>query len=530
MPDHYCAYLRKSRVDLEQERHGAGSTLDRHREILSTLADQMGKSIKKYYEEVVSGESLADRPMAQQLLSDIEDGVWAGVFCMDVDRLARGDTIDQGTIARTFSITGTKIITPNKTYDPDNEFDEEYFEYGLFTARREYKMINRRIQRGRVLSIKQGKYISPVPPYGYERYKLETERGYSLRPHPEQAPVVKMIFQLYTVGIENENGIFERLGSDRIASYLDSLNIKPVHNKTWSRMTIREILKNPVYTGKICWGRRKEEKTLKDGKITKSRPNAEEYIMVNGLHEAIIDESTFREAAHLLSSRTVAPVQPGKILQNPLAGLVYCQKCGQLMTRLGPNNHTKYPTLKCPNRYCNNVAAPLDLVESKLLSGLAEWCESYQLQIGDGPEDVCSDLDLCLSALSGLDSELETLQAQLDRTYTLLEQGLYTNDIFLHRHKKLSTEMDAMRERRATLQLRIRNIETTLNTQEQIIPRIQRLLDSYHDLKSASEKNLLLKEVIERVDYLKTEKNRRGTRNNTNFTLSISPRLPEETR
>ncbi len=140
--EHYCAYLRKSRVDLEQERHSSGSTLDRHRELLTALSLQLQKPIERFYEEVVSGESISGRPMVQQLLSDIEDGTWSGVFCMDVERLARGDTIDQGIIARTFSITGTKIITPNKTYDPDNEFDEEYFEYALFTASLEYKMIN----------------------------------------------------------------------------------------------------------------------------------------------------------------------------------------------------------------------------------------------------------------------------------------------------------------------------------------------------------------------------------------------------
>ena len=47
-------------------------------------------------------------------------------------------------------------MTPSKTYDPENEFDEEYFEFGLFMSRREYKTINRRLQRGRAASIKEG--------------------------------------------------------------------------------------------------------------------------------------------------------------------------------------------------------------------------------------------------------------------------------------------------------------------------------------------------------------------------------------
>ncbi len=524
--EHYCAYLRKSRVDLEQERHSSGSTLDRHRELLTALSLQLQKPIERFYEEVVSGESISGRPMVQQLLSDIEDGTWSGVFCMDVERLARGDTIDQGIIARTFSITGTKIITPNKTYDPDNEFDEEYFEYGLFTARREYKMINRRIQRGRILSVKQGKYISPIPPYGYERYRLEQERGYSLRPHPEQAEVVRLIFTLYTKGLENENGILERLGTDSIASYLDTIGIKPAKKSVWSRASIRDILKNPTYIGKICWGRRKEEKTLKNGQIIKTRPNTEDFILVDGLHEALIDEETFSLAQKLLKKHAIAPVRNGKILQNPLAGLVYCQKCGQLMTRLGSNSHTKYPTLKCPNRYCDTVAAPIALVEQHMLSLLADWGNQYLFETRELPDNIKSDLSLFQNGLKEIEDELSTLQNQADRTYTLLEQGVYTSEEFQKRRQLLSEKTDALTKRQEFLQRKIRKLEAAQNTRNRFFPRIHHLLDVYNSLSSAAERNQLLKEVIERIDYSKIEKNRRGSRNNINFTLSLSPRLP----
>lgn len=529
MPKHYCAYLRKSRVDLEQERHGAGSTLDRHREILMALSMQMNKPIERFYEEVVSGESIADRPRVQELLSDIEDGSWDGVYCMDVDRLARGDTIDQGTIARTFSITGTKIITPNKTYDPDNEFDEEYFEYGLFTARREYKMINRRIQRGRVLSVKQGKYISPVPPYGYERYKLEAERGYSLRPHPAQADVVRLIYRLYTQGVENEGGVFERLGCDSIASYLDAAGIAPARTATWSRATVREILKNPVYMGKICWGRRKEEKTLKNGKITKSRPNSDEYIMAEGLHEALVDEHTFYQAQKLMAENTVVPVRHERLLQNPLAGLIYCKKCGQLMTRLGPNNHTKYPTLKCPNKYCDNIASPLYLVEEQLLVVLGQWADKYEMEMEHPQEDFQDPLSLYQVSLEELGGQLSTLRGQIDRTYTLLEQGIYTVGEFTRRRQTLEGDQAHLQSKMDLLINKIGKIEAALEAREMIVPRIRHLLEAYGG--SASEKNIMLKDVLERVDYIKTEKNKRGTRDNANFSLTVSPRMSvQETR
>ena len=132
----------------------------------------------------------------KKLLSDVRQGKWKGVLVVEVERLARGETIDQGIVAKAFRISNTKIVTPMKTYDPNDEFDEEYFEFGLFMSRREYKVINRRLQRGRILSVKEGKYVGSVAPFGYDRVKIKGDKGYTLRKNAE-ANTVKIIFDLY---------------------------------------------------------------------------------------------------------------------------------------------------------------------------------------------------------------------------------------------------------------------------------------------------------------------------------------------
>ena len=132
-----CAiYLRKSRADVELEAKGELETLARHKKALLTLARKHNLTIGEIYEEIVSGETISSRPVVQQLLDEVENGKWDGVLVMEIERLARGDTIDQGIVARAFKIGNTKIITPSKTFDPNNEFDEEYFEFGLFMSRR----------------------------------------------------------------------------------------------------------------------------------------------------------------------------------------------------------------------------------------------------------------------------------------------------------------------------------------------------------------------------------------------------------
>lgn len=83
------------------------------------------------------------------------------MLVVDLERLARGNSADQAYISQVFQFSGTKIITPAKVYDPSDEFDEEYFEFGLFMSRREYKTITRRLIRGRTARLRR-ESISPA--------------------------------------------------------------------------------------------------------------------------------------------------------------------------------------------------------------------------------------------------------------------------------------------------------------------------------------------------------------------------------
>lgn len=139
--------------------------------------------------------------------------------------LTRGNTIDQGILAQTFKFSDTEFITPMKIYNPNNGFDEEYFEFGLFMSRREYKTINRRPQNGRILSVNGGKYVANQPPYGYNRMKIKNDKRFTLEPNTEEAKIVKLIFGLYTVGELECDGSYTRLGTGLITNKFEALNL-----------------------------------------------------------------------------------------------------------------------------------------------------------------------------------------------------------------------------------------------------------------------------------------------------------------
>ena len=97
-PDQYAMYLRKSRVDLELEAISKEETLARHKQMLFTLAERHGVSPSQItiYHEMVSGDSIDERPEMQRLLDDVHKGLYVGVFVVEIERLARGNTKDQG--------------------------------------------------------------------------------------------------------------------------------------------------------------------------------------------------------------------------------------------------------------------------------------------------------------------------------------------------------------------------------------------------------------------------------------------------
>lgn len=501
----YCMYLRKSRADLDMGNQDDEDILARHERHLLSVAHKMGIHIPEsaIYREVVSGETIDDRPVAQELILDVEDGKWKGVFVMEVERLARGDTSDQGLVASTFKYSSTMIVTPNKTYDPNDEFDEEYFEFGLFMSRREYKTINRRLQRGRRDAVKEGKFPANTAPYGYVRVKLEKEGGYSLEPHPEQAPIVQMIFDMY---------VNQGIGSGMIANYLERTGVPTALDNIWEVQTVTGIIKNPIYYGLVTWGRRALVKTRQKGVTSKSRPRTprEKWIVGKGLHEPLVTQELWEKAQEILAGNN-NHTGPRGVIASSLAGIVKCEMCGKAMVRR-PYSNKQPPSLLCTTRGCKNISSAYDLVEARILGGLRNWIEEYKAHWGDLSENnanIANDKKILNAKeiiMKSAEKNVGKLKDQADSLDDLLEQGVYTKEKYIERANKLRGRIkeaeaaftEAKKEYELEQQRQLAKIE--------IIPKVEHVLDVYPHTEDVELRNELLKSVIEVCTYIKTVK------------------------
>ena len=494
----YCAYIRRSRLDYESERISHEDTLARQRDILMDLAAANRHVIAECYEEVVSGDTIQDRPRCQQMIADLIAGKWEGIYCTNISRLARGDTSDQGTILRVLQLTGTKVITPEKTLDPANADDQFMAEVSLFLARQEYKSSTKRQQAGRDRSLEEGKCIASKAPYGYRRVKLTGQRGWSLEIQPEEAVVVQSIANWYLHG---RNGV--AMGLTAIASHLTDTGVPAGENgKVWTASRIHRMLTNPEYAGYIRYGYEKVEKTPTLTGYSKRRVINNNCTIRKGIHQAIWTQETFDAIQRKLHGYNKhLPVRKGAVLANPLAGLVFCSECGHVMSHL-PASGRQPAILKCRTRGCPTVQNYRQPVEDTILAALREWLnDPGSLAVFAHPQQ-----DQEASALPAMEAEFEKLRRQLDRVQDLFEQEVYSLDDYRSRRSKLDARMQDLQASIAQEKATLAN-RPVYATHQELAPALIRLFDEYENA-TPQQKNDMLKACISSVSY---RKDKQGT-------------------
>lgn len=331
--EEYLMYLRKSRND--GEKVAVEVVVNRHEEMLQEVAEkELGYRIKEsnIYREIVSGgEAIEDRPEFIKVLKRLEIGNIKGVFVFDPHRLSRSGLYGAGDVLEAFEVTQTLICTPMKFYDLDNKMDKKYLEMIMIQAAEYLNYAKDVMGAGRMRSFVEGKAILSTPPYGYDKQKLEDEKGYKLIPNPNEAPNVKTIFDLCCEG----------LGATAIANYLNERNIKPRKKAFFEPSSIRDILHNETYIGILTWGKNPIKKILENGKTKKKRfYNQKGFKVSKGRHEPLITEEQFNLAQQIMKSRRSRDYSSYTI-KNPLAGLVFCGYCGNAMIRRPYNKSFK---------------------------------------------------------------------------------------------------------------------------------------------------------------------------------------------
>lgn len=484
-PDHYAIYLRKSRADLEAEKLGQGETLARHRRILTELAARKGLFVAKVFEEVVSGDTIEARPQIQKLIEECYQGKYRGIIIMATDRLSRGNYGDAQTIMDTLKYAnrnrGILVITPTKVYDvAHNHDDEEYMEFELFMSRKEFNLIRRRLANGKLQAVVEGNYMGAKRIFGYNIATGRKTRY--LVPHPEEAPIVKMMFEWADSSIS----------INQIAVRLENMGVPTFTGVEWAQQTVRGILRNVHYIGRVKWFDHVKVKVMEDGKlVTKIERNTDKYMEFEGKHEPLVDEELFwRVQKRFKTDKT----KVGRPLKNPLAGLLVCGKCGKVM-RWKEYNMAEPRFIHESGKKCKIRSAAASDVFDAFIEALKLQIEDFEVSIDNKPIVSESSVETQTKALQ---AELKKIKQKKMKLFDEWDELDITPNEFAERKAYLNDKADA-------IQRQLNELETMIPDQEEIAEKAVMLHEALDMLKDDSidtrVKNQFLKEIISKIEY-----------------------------
>lgn len=488
-------YLRKSQQDREREAEAAKrgeiyDTLSRHRRELLDIAKKRHYNIIDIFEEVVSGAHLALRPEMNALLENVKARKYDAVLVVDIARLGRGDKVEQGVIERVFKQSDTMIITTTEMFDLNADSGEFSVEVNTFLSRMEYRQIKKRLHAGIMRSTGEGKDVSKKPPYGYRK-----DENLKLIIHPEEAEIVKYIFQMCIEG-KGQMYITNELANMKVPS--------PSGNETWSNSTINRMIKNPKYKGDQVYGRKQ---TVRDdnGKVTIREKALESRIVYSpDSHEAIISKEDWDKAQYSISNRSTHTVRK-KNLVNVFAGLLRCKKCGKILISNTRSSRSGV-YLYCKTPGCDTKGIAMWKVEKALLENLADTLKNINVKDTDGSESSKDKIVKVLQKkLNGLLQEQEKDVVRRENLYDLLEDGTYDKDTFVDR---MQVVQERTKEREYQIEELRGNIENAVEDQERrinLVPAVHSALDSYEKAPTAQIKNDILKGIIEAIYYERSD-------------------------
>lgn len=470
--------------------------LARHEQMLDDLSREMWGTLvpeENRFREVASGETIAARPEVQKVLRLIEQPRFRAVLIVEPQRLSRGDLEDIGYLVKVFRYTGTLIITRQGAFDLSEARDRDYFQRELERGNDYLEYTRRIMQNGLRICVQQGWYVGSHPPFGYRKVTIrEGKRNvHTLEPDPSEAEAVLMAFRMYAAGE----------GASRISQALETAGVKTRKGSHWSPSVVYHILANPHYIGLVQYGRRTLQRVVEDGEIVKRRVRHDEPELYPGKHPAIVPKDLWDVVQRARIARHVPPVRSAHDLQNPLAGLVYCE-CGAVMVKVATTKGRGI-RMACKDQHrCGNAGCTIDLLMQRISAALRAELEDITAHTEADPETA----DAANRQTRLLQSRIDALKAKQDNLWEQLAEGM-PRDVFDRLLAKNERELAAASQALAEA---VEAAERAASA-EVVETSLYAALDAVQDGSApVKEMNALLRTVIRRITYRRAPRYRDG--------------------
>ena len=442
-------YCRVSTIEQAEE----GYSIDEQERLLTEWCSKMDYIVTKYYSDRgISGKDIKHRPALKELLKDAEEKKFDMVISWKINRISRrlSDVLKIVDIFEKNNITFKSYSEPFETDTPAGKMQ---FQMMALIGEFERGTIAQNVKMGMCAKARAGEWCGGRV-LGYDLVPIDDiqtgkRRKTKLIINEKEAEVVRIIFNEYANG----------KGYKAITNKINKLGYKTKKGNNFSVGSIKDILTNPVYIGKVRYNVRKKWSEKRRRNIN-TNP-----IITDGIHDSIIKESLWDKVQAILESKKGKParIYDGKF---PLTGILKCPKCGAGMVIMRTTNTLKDGTKRrltyyaCGNwknkgtAVCNSNTIRCDKANDYVFSKISELLSNDKMIksiVTNINKERSNRVSPAKKELSRIDKELERLDGKKKKIFEAYEDEIITKEEFQSRNVELNNRIKILHEEKQPL-------------------------------------------------------------------------------
>lgn len=326
---HYKAAL-YCRLSVDDGNFGGSVSIETQKILLEQYCkDHKITDYKFYCDDGCSGTNF-DRPSFKKILSDIDEGKINLVIVKDLSRFGR-NYVEAGMYVQRFTDSNIRFIAADDNYDSLVNSDDLLFPIKNVVNEMYARDVSKKTKAAKKAKARDGQFIGSKAPFGY---KIDPNDRHHLIVDEPAAQVVKRIFGLASEGV-GYNKMAKIFREEKVLTPIAYFNLNnPDYFKSdywrkefdWHVTSIRAILNNEVYLGKLVYGKQRNKSMKSKEKV---RNPKEDWIVVENCHEPIITQELW-DTVHKILNAKHRPAKAGEVQM--FAGLLYCSDCGHCLT------------------------------------------------------------------------------------------------------------------------------------------------------------------------------------------------------
>ncbi len=455
------------------------------------------KIVKEYVDRGISGKSIAGRYELQQLLKDAESGEFDEVLVWKISRLAR-KVIDLLQMVEIFEKNDVVFRSFSENFETETPMGKFALQMMGAVGELERNTIVDNVKLGMAQRSRQGRWNGGIC-LGYKSEAVDSSNKKDTRLVivPEEATIVKKIFNMYASG----------KGLRAIANSLNKEGYKTKRGNTFDTASIKEIILNPLYVGKVRFNR------YENWSERKRKGKGENVILADGVHEPIITQELWDRVQAIQKSKADKPMKnyEGNYI---LTGLMKCPFCGATMVGTRTNNKLKDGTKKILRYYSCGAARSKGAYVCGFHSIRADYAEQYVL---DRINEVVTDPKVLKKLVDKVNAHkkqmvkplqeefeankqaIQKVKASRDKYLNLFDEKLIDQELLAERLEELNQEFERQVKRQKELETNIKGCDSEELSYEYVQEVMSHLNEIIQEMPDDGRKtffHMIIEEIV----------------------------------